>query len=463
MNSPDDNVCYSYSSLLKENGVEYVEDEAWLYHGKGPFKKNWTIYISMRTDQAITLLKVVIPFLSRNKLPFRLVKDELQSLNLNSGILGFTAVGKFLSIYTKSENQAIEIVNALNPIMQGYIGPAVPDALRIGKNIYGLYAAIIGSRDNKNGSAANFVIPPKSSIPFKLDRYYPNTKAKKMYGKWYFKIKDLRPGPKGDIFLALNLKRLSFKPVVVKEGRYGVLEDGYGRTIKDRLLWQRRLLEEIGPHLPTAKFVDYFEQDDNCYLVIDYIDGTFLPTRLDEIMVENSWSKLSTDKRIRLLKYYMQILRIVKTIHQLGIVFRDIQDNNFIVTKDDKVHIIDFELAYKLSSKEPDPPFLYGTHGYISPEQINGEAPDPSTDIYSLGALLAFIISGEHPSTFINEDIEGAANKLRRISADDELARIFLECTHSDPKKRLVIDALITQTQKYSDSILRGLAVESIE
>lgn len=453
MNSPDAVIYYTYSSLLEENGLEYLEDDFWLYHGKGEFNNNWTVYISMRTEHSVRFLKEVISFLSEKKFAFRLVKDEMQSYHLNSGMLGFTEVGKFLSIYTNSEQEAIEVVNIFNPITQGYTGPGVPDAIRLGKNIYGQYATIIGAQDNDNGFAITFSIPSKSRIPFKLDKKYRGIKSRKVYGKWYVKIKDLRPGPKGDIILAFNLKKFAFKPVVVKEGRYGALEDTHGRTIKDRLLWQRQMLEEIGVHVPTAKFVDYFEQDDNCYLVIDYIDGVFLPIKMDEITQKSSWLELSRNKKIQLLNYYIQIVRIVKTIHQLGIVFRDIQDNNFIVTEDDQVHIIDFELAYKLSSKEPAPPFLFGTFGYISPEQMNSESPDPSTDIYSLGVLLAFIVSGEHPATFINEDIESAANKLRNMSEGDGLARIFLECTNSDPGKRLEIDSLIAKAEQYSDSI----------
>jgi eukaryotic-like serine/threonine-protein kinase len=93
--------------------------------------------------------------------------------------------------------------------------------------------------------------------------------------------------------------------------------------------------------------------------------------------------------------------------HVKGIVHRDLKPENVFITKDDRVKILDFGLAKLTSPKEGSnteltltgpatlPGIVMGTVGYMSPEQVRGEATDARSDIFSFGALLYEMLSGK--------------------------------------------------------------------
>jgi serine/threonine protein kinase len=84
-------------------------------------------------------------------------------------------------------------------------------------------------------------------------------------------------------------------------------------------------------------------------------------------------------------------------LHSNGFVHRDINAGNFLVNRSEKLFAIDLELCYQADLRKPEPPFTYGTAGYLSPEQGNLELPDFTDDIYSFGALMIKILTGISP------------------------------------------------------------------
>lgn len=457
MNDQQENQFCTYTTFVDDAGLSYREVGEWLLSGYPDFRGKWTLYISIRTLFAEKILSEVLPILKEYNAAFRLIRDEEWSYFLNTGAVGFEEVGKFISIYTISDKQAVEIADRINPILYDYIGPKVPGSLRIGKNMYAHFTTLMKDV-NTDQEFINFSVPRTSGIPFKIPSKYKAEKKKKLYGKYYLKIKTLRPGPKGEIMMAMSFKKFAFKPVVIKEGLHSTLEDAQGRDIKDRLLWQQKVLNTIGDQIPTAKALDYFEMNDDCYLVIEYIDGIFLPGKLDEIKKDILWKNLPNALQQRLLGYYLKITSIIRKIHELGYVHRDIQDNNFIITKEDLVYVIDFELSYCLISNEPHPAYLLGSIGYVAPEQVERKIPAVEVDIYSLGALLAFIITGVHPSLYPKAPGELKAYLLMHTESF-LLIHIIMDCLESSPETRPDIDTLENKVLMY----INGLSVGSEE
>jgi Tol biopolymer transport system component len=109
----------------------------------------------------------------------------------------------------------------------------------------------------------------------------------------------------------------------------------------------------------------------------------------------------------KVAEYSTKIASGLAAAHQKGIVHRDLKPENVFITKDEQVKILDFGLAkYTMEVKEAGttltagpgataPGTVMGTAGYMSPEQVKGEAADPRSDIFSFGAMLYEMVSGK--------------------------------------------------------------------
>ena len=185
---------------------------------------------------------------------------------------------------------------------------------------------------------------------------------------------------------------------VLARGPRGVTElvtiDGVGPFVRKKIptvLAQRGVWSALGgstcPRLPRVEAT--YELPDCVAVVLDYVPG---PT-LEQVVAERG--RLQQSEAVSLAQ---QICEAVQELHRLGILHRDLTPANIIVA-DDGAHIIDLGIARPLTdtaNRNRDTTAL-GTYGFASPEQYGFAPTDVRSDIYSLGRILGFMLTGVYP------------------------------------------------------------------
>jgi TolB-like protein/Flp pilus assembly protein TadD/tRNA A-37 threonylcarbamoyl transferase component Bud32 len=140
-----------------------------------------------------------------------------------------------------------------------------------------------------------------------------------------------------------------------------------------------------------------------------------------------------------------KVARAVQCAHEHGIVHRDLKPGNILLDAHAEPFVSDFGLAKWLDTNSDLTRTLaiFGTPGYIAPEQARGST-SPTSDVYSLGAILFDLFTGrppflgEHALAVIEQASEKPAPRLRLLvpSLDRDLETIVARCLESDPKGR---------------------------
>src|SRR5436190_4974392 len=150
----------------------------------------------------------------------------------------------------------------------------------------------------------------------------------------------------------------------------------------------------------------------------------------------------------RIVALMAKVTRAVQYAHSHGILHRDLKPGNILLDGCGEPLVSDFGLAKWLdtSSDLTRTLTIFGTPGYIAPEQAQGPAKNvtPAADIYSIGAVLFDLFTGktpfvgEHALAVIKQASERPAPKLRTLSpsADRDLETICAKCLERDPQAR---------------------------
>ena len=143
-----------------------------------------------------------------------------------------------------------------------------------------------------------------------------------------------------------------------------------------------------------------------------------------------------------------KIARAVQHAHGKGILHRDLKPGNILLDGSGEPLVSDFGLAKWLDTTSDLTRTLtiFGTPGYIAPEQASGPAAQlkPAADVYSLGAILFDLLAGRppflgsHALSVIRQAAETTAPKLRSLSkvADRDLETICARCLEREPSAR---------------------------
>ncbi len=177
-----------------------------------------------------------------------------------------------------------------------------------------------------------------------------------------------------------------------------------------------RIMKDLDhPMLPRV--VDCYEDEEQIYLIMDYVSGENLETVLQEKGVFSQEQVLS---------WGIALCQVLSYLHNQnpGILYRDMKPGNLLLTKDRQLKLVDFGIAGREKA-------ALGTRGFAPPEQYRGEC-DPRSDVFSLGKTLHFLLTGADPRESVWYRDPG--NYRDDISL--ALRKVILKATETDPEAR---------------------------
>lgn len=212
-----------------------------------------------------------------------------------------------------------------------------------------------------------------------------------LLGGHYRIIRELSSGGFGITYLAEDTQLIASRLCVVKKLRP---PSNDLKTIQ----WARKLfkqeaetLEKLGHHDQIPRLLAYFEENEEFYLVQEFIPGQTLAQELEQKGLFNA---------NQVIFILIEVLKILEFVHKQGVIHRDIKPANLIRRDGDgKIVLIDFGSVKRVvteifnSQGQPTSTVIVGTPNYMPYEQFSGN-PRPNSDIYALGVFAIQALTG---------------------------------------------------------------------
>ncbi len=178
------------------------------------------------------------------------------------------------------------------------------------------------------------------------------------------------------------------REVAIKILLRGALGDA---TSRERFRREALVLSRLS-HPGVATIFDFDQQDGCDFLVMEYVPGGTLESRL-------ATGPLPLDE---ILTLGAAIAEALDNAHRSGFLHRDLKPGNVVLTVDGRPKILDFGIALLLSSGQATGRItrtgaVVGSLPYMAPEQLFGESVDARTDVYALGVMLFEMVTGQRP------------------------------------------------------------------
>lgn len=243
----------------------------------------------------------------------------------------------------------------------------------------------------------------------------------------------LGAGGMSTVYLAEDLKSRG-KWFAVKESR---MDPRWSR----QLILEAKVLGDLDHlRLPRINELCISDNREYFYIIQEYVNGVTL-------------SKLFRQKDGNLpyqdiIDYAIQICEVLQYLHDQQIVYKDLKPSNIMIDEKNSVKLIDFGLARKYGNQNSKDTLPMGTVGFAAPEQFEGGQTDHRTDLFSLGAVLYFLLNkGE----YVDQITVPLRKKMRKFPG--KLTKSIEMLVRTDPDERL-------QSAKEVENVLRKVRGE---
>ena len=240
-------------------------------------------------------------------------------------------------------------------------------------------------------------------------------------------------GGMGTVYRGLDKKNK--KPVAVKHLKSDVVR-GNPENLK-RFQREGDLLRELN-HPNIVHLIDFVEEDDQHFIVLEYVGGGSLADLLRDK------SLLSVNQ---VLQIALDLSDALTRAHHLNIIHRDIKPSNILMSSDGRPLLSDFGIAHANNTEQiTQTGAVIGTSAYLPPEALAGHPPDEKADVWAFGVLIYQMLTGHTPYNAKQSLAELFASILNdpvpeitqyREDVPIALVQLLHAMLEKDPKKRI--------------------------
>lgn len=227
---------------------------------------------------------------------------------------------------------------------------------------------------------------------------------------------------RNNTYLARDLN--SSSRVIIKKFSFGESNWNNFSQVENEI----KILKNLN-HPQIPKYLDSSQEDNNFYLVQEYIAGEELSTQ-----------KVLPEKEIiDIAKQLLSILIYLQSFN-FPVVHHDIKPENILVNKEGKIYLVDFGISKEITGRTIGVTTQFGgTEGFIAPEKMLGKKLDIRSDLYSLGMTLACLITRTSSSkavSLLSNDFELRREILSKNNCSRELFNWVQRLVKLKPENR---------------------------
>lgn len=269
----------------------------------------------------------------------------------------------------------------------------------------------------------------------------------------YLVGKTLGQGGFGATFLAVDTSLPGNPICVIKQLRPANETESFLKMARELFQREAETLGKLGNHPQIPRLLDYFESQQQFFLVQEFIKGSNLQK---EVKTNGPFSEAGVRQ------FLSEILPLFDYIHSQKVIHRDIKPANIIRREiDKKLVLIDFGavknrvnevMAADMSDESPLTSFAVGTPGYSPPEQM-AMRPTYASDIYSLGAMCIYLLTGRSPKDIGYNARTGALDWEHYVDISPHLKKVL----------RKMLEMAVRDRYQSAQAVLDGLEMEAYE
>ncbi len=261
-------------------------------------------------------------------------------------------------------------------------------------------------------------------------------------------VQPLGQGGFGATYLAIDESLPGHPNCVIKQLRPTATAPHVLQMARELFDREAHTLGKIGNHPQVPRLLDFFEANQEFYLVQEYVSGSTLQ---QEVKRDGRISEFNV-KRI-----LAEILPLLEFIHKSGVIHRDIKPANIIRrTQDDHLVLIDFGAVKYQTPQQANASehtaftaYAIGTPGFAPPEQM-AMRPVPASDIYALGVTCIYLLTGRSPKDLDYDPTTGELLWQRYVDINDHFVAVL--------KKMLEVS--VRHRYQSANEIIRDLDLE---